>query len=102
MAQNLYIAAAEAMSGKSLIVLGFMELLSRHVKRIGFFRPIVRNGEGQDSHIRLVAKRFNLPFGYNEMYGMTSKEAFEMIQSGDMDSIFTGIFNKYKHLEKDM
>jgi phosphate acetyltransferase len=100
MAQNLYIAAAEAMSGKSLIVLGFMELLSRHVKRIGFFRPIVRNGEGQDSHIRLVAKRFNLPFGYNEMYGMTSKEAFEMIQSGDMDSIFTGIFNKYKKLEK--
>lgn len=101
MAQNLYVAAAEAMSGKSLIVLGFMELLSRHVKRIGFFRPIVRNGADYDSHIRLISKRFKLPFSYDEMYGLTSKEAFELIQSGDMDSIFTGILNKYKKIEKE-
>jgi phosphate acetyltransferase len=101
MAQNLYVAASEAMSGKSLIVLGFMELLSRHVKRIGFFRPILRNGEGQDSHIRLISKRFKLPFTYDEMYGITSKEAFELIQAGEMDAIFTGVLNKYKKIEKD-
>ncbi|MBE0638527.1 MAG: phosphate acetyltransferase [Bacteroidales bacterium] len=101
MAQNLYVAASEAMSGKSLIVLGFMELLSRHVGRIGFFRPIVKDGKDQDNHIRLISQRFKLPFSYTSMYGVTSKVAFELIQAGDMDSIFTAVLNKYKNLEKD-
>lgn len=101
MAQNLYVAAAEAMSGKSLIVLGFMELLSRHVGKIGFFRPIVKDGKEQDNHIRLISQRFKLPFSYASMYGITSKQAFEWIQAGDMDSIFTSVLNKYKNLEKE-
>ncbi len=101
MAQNLYIAASDAMSGKSLIVLGFMELLSRHAKRIGFFRPIVKSSKEQDSHIRLIAQRFKLPFAYTSMFGIPSKEAFELIQAGDIESIFTAILNKYKKLEKD-
>ena len=99
MAQNLYIAASEEMSGKSLIVLGFMELLTRHVRRIGFFRPIVRNDKEEDSHIRLISNKFKLPFEYSSMYGITNKEAFEYIQSGEMESIFTRILAKYKQLE---
>jgi phosphate acetyltransferase len=100
MSKNLYIAAAEAKAGKSLIALGFMELLSRHVKRIGFFRPIVRSGSETDSHIKLMAERYKLPFSYEDMYGMTSSQAFELLQAGDQDSLFTGIINKYKKLEK--
>ena len=33
------------------------------------------------------------------MYGITNKEAFEYIQSGEMESIFTRILAKYKQLE---
>lgn len=43
MSKNLYIAGAETEAGKSMIVLGIMEFLSRHIKKIGFFRPIVRS-----------------------------------------------------------
>jgi len=99
MTQNLYIAASEEMSGKSLIVLGFMELLSRHVNRIGFFRPIVKDGKEQDSHIRLISHRFKLPHAYTSMFGITSKEGFEYIQAGDMETLFTKILAKYKQLE---
>ncbi len=101
MSNNLYIAASEAQAGKSLIAMGFMELLSRHVKRIGFFRPIVRSEEEMDSHIKLIAQRYKLPFSYDNMYGMTSNQAIGFIQAGDQDSLLTGILNKYKKLERE-
>lgn len=101
MSNNLYIAASEAQAGKSLIAMGFMELLSRHVKRIGFFRPIVRSEEEMDSHIKLIAQRYKLPFSYDSMYGMTSNQAFGFIQDGDQDSLLTGVLNKYKKLERE-
>ncbi len=101
MSKNLYVAATEAKAGKSLVVLGLMELLSRHIKKIGFFRPVVRAEEKQDDHIRLIAKRYNLPFEYEAMYGMTNLQAIKLMQAGDNDAVFTAIINKYKNLEKD-
>ena len=53
MSKNLYIAAAEAETGKSMIVLGIMDFLSRYVDKIGFFRPVVRSGKVIDNHIDL-------------------------------------------------
>ena len=99
MSKNLYIAAAEAEAGKSLVVLGIMDYLSRHVTRIGFFRPIVRSSTEMDNHIRLIYKHFNLDFEYHDMYGLTSEEMNRLIREGDNDSIHTIILNKYKRLE---
>lgn len=101
MSNNLYIAASESHAGKSLIAMGFMELLSRHVKKIGFFRPIVRSEEEMDTHVKLIAERYKLPFRYSDMYGMTSSQALEFFQSGDQDSLLTGVLNKYKKLERE-
>ncbi|MBI9039287.1 MAG: phosphate acetyltransferase [Bacteroidales bacterium] len=99
MSKNLYISAAEAESGKSLIVLGIMSLLTRHIKKVGFFRPIIRLSEEKDNDIELVSKRFNLPLEYSSMYGTNNDEAFDMIHAGDMDRLFTAILDKYKKLE---
>ena len=99
MSKNLYIAAAEAESGKSLIILGIMSLLTRHIKKVGFFRPIIRLSEEKDNDIELVSKRFNLPFEYSSMYGTNTDQAFDMIHAGDMDNLFTVILDKYKKLE---
>jgi len=101
MSKNLYIAASEAEAGKSLIVLGMMDFLSRHITRIGFFRPIVRSGNVMDNHIRLIYKRYNLNFEYKDMYGLTSDEMNQLIRNGDNDSIHTIILNKYKNLENN-
>jgi len=100
MPKNLYVAASEAEAGKSLIVLGMMDFLSRHLTKIGFFRPIVRSAETMDTHIRLIYKRFNLDFDYEDMYGLTSAEMMHLIGSGDNDSIQSIILNKYKNLER--
>ncbi len=43
MPTSIYVASIEARSGKSLATLGLMELASRRVGRVGFFRPVVRD-----------------------------------------------------------
>jgi len=100
MSKNLYIAASKPEAGKSLVVLGIMDFLSRHITKIGFFRPIVRSAETMDNHIRLIYERFNLNFDYSDMYGLTSDEMMQLISSGDNDSIQTIVLSKYKNLER--
>jgi len=99
MSRNLYLAAAETDSGKSLIVLGVMNILLSNVSRVGLFRPIVHLDNKVDHDIDLVAKKYNLPFEHDDMYGLTSDEAFDLIQAGDLDSLYGNILNKYKKLE---
>ncbi|MBN2173848.1 MAG: phosphate acetyltransferase [Bacteroidales bacterium] len=99
MLKNLYIAAAEADSGKSLVMMGIMSILSRHVKRLGFFRPIVQLENNHDHDIDLVSKRMKIPFQHDEMFGLTSSKALDLLQENNMDDLLTTILNKYKKLE---
>ncbi len=41
-AKSIYIFGSEPRSGKSIVLLGIMELLSRQVQKLGFFRPIIQ------------------------------------------------------------
>ena len=99
MSKNLYLAATEADSGKSLILLGIMNILSSQVKRVGLFRPIVRSAQDIDHDINFVSKLYNLPFDYEEMYGIASEDAMDLFQSANLDELFIKILNKYKALE---
>lgn len=99
MSNNLYITAAGPEAGKSLIVLGIMDFLSRHIKRLGFFRPIVRSGKRMNDQVRLISTRYNMKFKYTEMYGLTGDEMLEIHKSGDTDALHTAILDKYKALE---
>ncbi len=100
MSKNLYIAASEAEAGKSLVVLGLMDYISRHATKVGFFRPFVQSSEVWDHHIRLIYERFRLDFEYEEMFGMSNEEINRLLKEGDDDSIQTTILNKYKRLEQ--
>ena len=57
--RNLYITAMEPESGKSIVALGLMELLSGRVERLGFFRPIVprRARRADRAHARALRRR---------------------------------------------
>ena len=44
MSNSIYITGMGPGSGKSVVVLGVMELLARHGRKIGFFRPLVEEG----------------------------------------------------------
>ena len=40
MARNVYVTALEPGTGKSAVILGLIEILSRRAGRLGFFRPL--------------------------------------------------------------
>jgi len=100
MSKNLYIAASEKEAGKSMIMLGIMDFLSRHINNIGFFRPIVGSATKIDNHIALVSTRYNIECKYNEMYGLTIDEMAQLIKDDDIEGIHQRILEKYKVLER--
>ena len=101
MADNLYITATEARSGKSAVALGVMEMLLARINKVGFFRPIISpNGSGTDRDIELITTLYGLDASYEEMYAYTFEEAKAMMTSGDTTEVIEGILNKYTRLKE--
>ena len=99
MSNNLYIAAMEPESGKEIFVLGVMELLSRRIRNIGFFRPVIKSRDTPDNDIQLILSRYNQGLSYEDTYGCTYEEAQRMIAEGQYNELLKNIVSKYKGLE---
>ena len=100
MTENLYIASLESYSGKLVITLGIMEMLSRRVDRLGLFRTIAPVPAGEDNHIRLLSSRFNLSLTAEQMVGVTHEQARKMVSEGDQRLLFREILNRFKEAEE--
>ena len=70
-ARNVYVTALEPGSGKSAVVLGLTEVLSRRAGRLGYFRPLIGSGSSRDADVELVLERFRLAQSYRESYALT-------------------------------
>ncbi len=99
MANNLYITAMEAESGKITLVLGVMETLVRHIRNVGFFRPVIIAIDPPDNDIQLILSRYNPKLSYADTYGCTYDQAREMIANGQYPELLETIVSKYKRLE---
>jgi phosphate acetyltransferase len=98
--QSIYIAGAGSGSGKSVVVLGFMEMLSAVNRRVGFFRPIV-NGTVEDNNLtNLIRDRYELPFPPEMLYGCTAQMASELVAAGQYDELLKLILNKFMLLDE--
>ena len=100
MANSLYIAGIEPRSGKSVVALGVMELISRRVRKIGYFRPIIPSLTTPDNNIELIRYRYNIQGNYEEMYGCAHDEARVMSVEESPEALLKRIIAKYKALEK--
>ncbi len=99
MAQSVYIVAIGPQSGKSVVALGIMELLSRRLRRVGYFRPIIPSHHVADNNLQLIKTRYRLQFAYDEMFALSHDEAQHLSAEGRTDQILKTILDKYKHLE---
>jgi phosphate acetyltransferase len=91
----------EPQSGKSVVLLGIMELLSRHVQKLGFFRPLVREGETKDDAIGLIASHYHLPFPSRIRFGMTLENARALVGEEKYDELLKRILQEYGSLSSD-
>lgn len=100
MPNNLYVTATEERSGKSVIVLGIMQMLLNQLHRVAFFRPIINDHveEKPDHDISLIIDHFNLEQEYETCYGCTLKKAYELINSGREDDLHDLILQKYREI----
>ncbi|PHR27877.1 MAG: phosphate acetyltransferase [Desulfotalea sp.] len=101
MANKLYVAGTEPRTGKSAVVLGLMELLTRNIKKVAFFRPLVdisESPEAMDNTISLIRHHYHLDYDYDEMYAYTVNEANQMISMGKTEELHEGILAKFNKL----
>jgi phosphate acetyltransferase len=99
MAENLYVTGAEYGSGKSVIVLAIMELLSGRSDNAGLFRPVVRTTPEQDALLHLITTRYKLDLPLDLMYGCTLDTAIELVAAGQYAELIKIILRKYKTLD---
>src|SRR5580658_7309276 len=101
MAQNIYITAMGPYSGKSVVALGFAEMLSARLHRIGFFRPVIRSAAEPDPQIELMRGRYQLSATYEQMHGPTAEEATGLIAHGAHEEIEKRVLAAYRELKRD-
>ncbi|MBI5519597.1 MAG: phosphate acetyltransferase [Desulfovibrio sp.] len=101
MANTLFVTGVEPRSGKSAIILGLMQLLSRDIQRVAFFRPIISASEAsaKDHDINLVMSQFHADMRYSEAYSMTMQKAREMINLGQHEMLLEKILNDFNALK---
>ena len=101
MANSLYIAGVEPRSGKSVLALGVMELLSRSVRKVGYFRPVIPSRKTPDNKLQLILKRYNLNFSPEELYACSHEDARAMVSADDSnDMLLKHIVEKFLNIEK--
>jgi phosphate acetyltransferase len=96
MTESLYIASLEPDSGKMIISLGIMEMLSSQVDRLGFFRPISPGTFEDDSHLRLINGLFPSCLKPETMIGVNHDQARAYIAAGEERQLFREIVAGFK------
>jgi len=102
MSKAVYIATMENGSGKSIVTLGLMRMLLGKVAKVGYYKPIISdfNGDKKDNHIETVRKHFELDISMDDAYAFTKSEVLEKQHNGEHDAIIDKIIEKYKALEE--
>jgi phosphate acetyltransferase len=98
MAKGIYVASAEPLSDKSIVVLGMMELLWNKTHNVSFFKPVVSN-LANDSTVNLIISRYKLQGCCDTMCGVTHDVAHELIAANQHDELIKRIMEKYRTLE---
>ncbi len=98
MAQALYVMSMEPESGKSIVSLGLMELLSGRLRRVGYFRPVVRESDTRDATIELMRTRYHLDQSYRESYGVTTGQTRHVGGMGEAQDLFAVILSRFEAL----
>ena len=99
MTQKIFIASGEPGSGKSLVVLGMMDLFARSGHKVGCFKPLIASGDQVDPDLRFILERYSSDVPYESMYGCTAASARELINSGKYNELLKAILDKFKALE---
>ncbi|KIM11707.1 MAG: phosphate acetyltransferase [Sulfurovum sp. FS08-3] len=98
--KNLYITSSSTHNGTLIVAMGIMEILKRNLRRIAFFRPIIKNKEHNDNSIEFIRKHFNLAIEYHECYTFKLDAYEELVAKGERDEAIKKIIAHYHTLQE--
>ncbi len=96
-ARSVYVTAMEPGSGKSAVVLGLTEVLSRNAARLAFYRPFVAAADVPDPAIELIRHRYRLP-DKRVQYALTVDDLHNLDGRDDYDALLKRILNGFHAL----
>lgn len=96
----LYVTATGPTTGKSAIALGAMQMLTRSMRKVGIFRPIINEPQldDRDPDINLMLKYFKLDQDYKDTFAFTQTEARDIINQGSRNLLIENIIQKFKKI----
>lgn len=102
MTKTIFIASAEAYSGKSIVALGLMNMLLGKAGKIGYFKPIINQDpkETKDVHIQTIIEHFGLSINFEDAYAYTRQQAMQHLESESQGEMIETIISKFKMLEE--
>jgi len=93
-AQSIYITSTEGLSGKSTIVLGVLDALTRSTPRVGVFRAIARSIDERDYVLEMLLDHIGVDLDYEEAVGVTYDDVRR-----DPDAALSRIVERFKAVE---
>jgi phosphate acetyltransferase len=97
---SLYIASMEPAAGKLLVTMGMMEILSRNIERLGFFRPVIDESQGTDNDINLIRDKYCPDMSYEECYGFEVEAVKTLISEGRIKEFYEQLIVKFSDLQQ--
>ncbi len=101
MSKSVYITGTGPGSGKSVVVLGVMELLARHGRKVAFFRPVGAEGAISDYLPALVTSRYDIRAPRESIFGVTYATMRDLISMNKEEELYSRILEKYRALEQE-
>jgi phosphate acetyltransferase len=95
-ARTVYVTALEPGTGKSAVVLGLTEILSRRAGRLGYFRPLVASRDERDADLGLVLDRFRLQQDYAHSFALTLDELHDSTDRAAYNRLLERVLTAYR------
>ncbi len=94
-ARSVYIASPEGQTGKSVVALGVLDLLTRRVKNVGVFRPITRPDPDDDQLLDLLVRHDGVDVDRRASVGVTYDEVH-----ADPEAALGTIVDRYREVQR--
>ena len=101
MTKAVFIATAEPYSGKSLVLLGLVNMLLGQARKVGYFKPIIDHDPATetDSRLATITSYFKLALPPADTYAYTRPEALRLLETGALGELIDTVIRKFKHCE---
>ncbi|QKV92496.1 phosphate acetyltransferase [Streptomyces sp. NA02950] len=99
MTRSVYVTGIERGDGRQVVELGVMELLTRHVDRVGVFRPLVH--DDPDRLFELLRARYRLSQSPASVFGMTYEAAAALQAEAGSDELVSQLVGRFHEVARE-